>query len=366
MGKIQIKRGLQANVASLVLAEGEFAVALDTGNVYTGTTSGNIHVNPTGGTADEAAKLKTARSFSASGDAAASAVSFDGTADVDLVLTLANSGVTAGTYTKVTVDAKGRVTEASQIALSDISGLGSAAAKNTGTAAGNVVVVESNGKIAESLLPATVISETFEVATEAAMLALAAQKGDVCIRTDESKSYILAGDTASVLENWKWLKTPDCKVLSVNGKTGAVILAASDVGAETDLSTLTAKTSIADADSVVAMDSAADNTRKKITFTVIKAALKTYFDTLYNKYVHPTFTAKSSGLYKVTVDAEGHVSVAEAVAKADITALGIPAQDTVYALPTASASTLGGVKIGSGLEIGNGVVSVGDIDGGTF
>ena len=42
-------------------------------------------------------------------------------------------------------------------------------------------------------------------------------------------------------------------------------------------------------------------------------------------YTHPTHTPKASGLYKVTVDAEGHVSAAEAVAKTDITALGIPA-----------------------------------------
>lgn len=45
-------------------------------------------------------------------------------------------------------------------------------------------------------------------------------------------------------------------------------------------------------------------------------------------YTHPTYTAKSSGLYKVTVDGTGHVSATAAVTKADITALGIPAQDT--------------------------------------
>lgn len=43
-----------------------------------------------------------------------------------------------------------------------------------------------------------------------------------------------------------------------------------------------------------------------------------------NKYVHPTHTAHStSGLYKITVDALGHVTSATAVAKADITNLGI-------------------------------------------
>lgn len=59
-----------------------------------------------------------------------------------------------------------------------------------------------------------------------------------------------------------------------------------------------------------------------------------------NKYVHPTHTAKASGLYKVTVDAEGHVSAASAVEKGDITALGIPASNTEYDPATAAADGL--------------------------
>lgn len=61
-----------------------------------------------------------------------------------------------------------------------------------------------------------------------------------------------------------------------------------------------------------------------------------------NKYVHPSYTAQKSGLYKVTVDAAGHVSATTAVAKADITALGIPAQDTTYSnMAAATASAAG-------------------------
>lgn len=66
-----------------------------------------------------------------------------------------------------------------------------------------------------------------------------------------------------------------------------------------------------------------------------------------NKYVHPTYTEHSSGLYKITVDATGHVSSVTLVTKDDITALGIPAQDTIYTLPQASATEIGGVKISS-------------------
>lgn len=46
------------------------------------------------------------------------------------------------------------------------------------------------------------------------------------------------------------------------------------------------------------------------------------------KYTHPTYTAKTSGLYKMTVDATGHVSATSPVTKDDITALGIPSSDT--------------------------------------
>lgn len=55
-------------------------------------------------------------------------------------------------------------------------------------------------------------------------------------------------------------------------------------------------------------------------------------------YTHPAHAAKKAGLYKVTVDAEGHVSAAEAVTKTDITGLGIPAQDTTYSPAVANGA----------------------------
>ncbi|MBR6516414.1 MAG: hypothetical protein IKT40_06115 [Bacilli bacterium] len=115
-----------------------------------------------------------------------------------------------------------------------------------------------------------------------------------------------------------------------------------------------------------------------------------------NKYVHPSHTAKSNGFYKVTVDSLGHVSGTAAVTKADITGLGIPAQDTTYSaattsasglmsaadkkkldgiaegannytytLPNATSSILGGVKIGSNINVSNGTISVPTADGTT-
>ena len=59
-----------------------------------------------------------------------------------------------------------------------------------------------------------------------------------------------------------------------------------------------------------------------------------------NKYTHPTHTARSSGLYKITVDSLGHVTAVSAVQKSDITGLGIPGSDTTYSLASAYSNGL--------------------------
>ena len=56
---------------------------------------------------------------------------------------------------------------------------------------------------------------------------------------------------------------------------------------------------------------------------------------------HPSFPAHLSGLYKITVNNQGHVTDVTAVTKADITALGIPAQDTNTTYVPATESTNG-------------------------
>ena len=65
-----------------------------------------------------------------------------------------------------------------------------------------------------------------------------------------------------------------------------------------------------------------------------------------NKYVHPTSAAgaKADGLYKIATDANGHVTGATAVEKTDITALGIPAEDTDTTYTAGSGLTLSGTE----------------------
>lgn len=57
-----------------------------------------------------------------------------------------------------------------------------------------------------------------------------------------------------------------------------------------------------------------------------------------NKYIHPGYTSRVNGLYKITVDGTGHITNAVAVSKEDITALGIPSSDTNYYVTSASGN----------------------------
>lgn len=200
--------------------------------------------------ASTATQLTTGRTISVSGDATGTTpTAFNGTANVTIPLVLANSGVAIGTYTKVTVDAKGRVTGGAALVASDIptltlskiSDAGTAASKNVGIAAGNVPVLDSNGKLADSVIPAIAITDTFVVASQSAMLALNAQVGDVAVRTDLSKTFILKATPASTLANWVLLQTPADSVTSVNGLTGVVTLTTSNISEGTNLYFTTAR-----------------------------------------------------------------------------------------------------------------------------
>lgn len=63
--------------------------------------------------------LAAARNISMTGDGTWT-VSFDGSADASAAFTLADTGVAAGSYTKVTVDAKGRVTAGDALDATDL------------------------------------------------------------------------------------------------------------------------------------------------------------------------------------------------------------------------------------------------------
>ena len=85
------------------------------------------------GNAATATKWATGRAIALTGDVSGTSAAFDGSAALSFATSLANSGVTAGTYTKVTVDAKGRVTTGDSLASSDVTGaLGYTSANKAG------------------------------------------------------------------------------------------------------------------------------------------------------------------------------------------------------------------------------------------
>jgi len=90
--------------------------------------------------------------------------------------------------------------------------------------ANGVAELDADGLVPAHHLPALSITSTQVVASQAAMLALTVQTGDVAVRTDVNKSFILTATPATTLGNWQELLTPTDAVLSVDGQTGTVSL----------------------------------------------------------------------------------------------------------------------------------------------
>lgn len=139
------------------------------------------------------------------------------------------------------------------------------------------------------------------------------------ILDQDKPCYMYKNGTARVISGWAEYAGDSA---TVNGHTVAVDVPSGAKFTDTTYS--------AASQSAAGLMSAAD--KKKLDGIAAGA----------NAYIHPSYTAKSSGLYKVTVDNMGHVSAATAVAKSDITALGIPAQDTTY---SSKAAASGGTDV---------------------
>ncbi len=88
--------------------------------------------------------------------------------------------------------------------------------------------LDGTGKVPSAQLPATVVNSVFVVASQLAMLALAAVPGDIAVRTDINHTFILQTADATVLGHWVDLLT-SASVLSFNARTGAVTLLLADI-----------------------------------------------------------------------------------------------------------------------------------------
>lgn len=287
-----------------------------------------------------------------------------------------NTGV-AKLYSATGINTDGAVTQ--KLFTSELNkkvdgtSLGTAATHDTGTRVGDVVIVGASGTIDNSLLPAIAINDVHPANSEAAMLALSAHKGDVCIRSDEKKSYILAANPATVKNNWVYLESPSGDVVSVNGKTGVITIDVDkwnsvELNKTTDSAStayipfllttsansakLAKGTVTAELDTFVIRDNDGSVKAKMPVGTVSDDTLvnkKYYDDNMPEGYTLPTASATTLGGIKVgenlSINDEGVLS----------------SNPGSYTLPAASATELGGVKVGSNLTIdGNGVLSADD------
>ncbi|MEM1484496.1 hypothetical protein V6615_06395 [Oscillospiraceae bacterium PP1C4] len=289
--KIQLKRGLDANVAAATLLAGEPAFVLDTGKLYIGNGTDKALINPI----DKPAGLNT-----------------------------------TNTYTKIKVNEYGQVvlldnliaTDIPAISYTQVTGLGTAATLNSGTSAGNLPVLDGGGKLPVSTLPAIAITDTFVVASEAEMLALDAQPGDVAVRSDILRSFILKAAPASTLENWVELETPTDSVLSVNGQTGVVVLTASNID-------MTGYTKASSYIPIVAADTVSSAVGK----------LEKYFDT-FAPLDSPSFTGTPTSTTPATADNTTKIATT-AYVKENLTSYATLVSPSFTGTPTSTTASLG-------------------------
>lgn len=137
-----------AAIGGTTPAAGSFTTISASGLITAnGGVSGNLTGNASGssgsctGNSATATALQTGRTFSLTGDATGTSASFNGSANASIPVTLSNSGVTAGTYTKVTVDSKGRITSGTTLSAGDVPTLN----QNTTGSAASVSGSSSNG-----------------------------------------------------------------------------------------------------------------------------------------------------------------------------------------------------------------------------
>lgn len=203
------------------------------------------------------------------------------------------------------------------------------------------------GTVPTSALPALAITDTFTVATQVAMLALTAQRGDVAIRSDLVAAFILAAEPATTLANWVRLPTPVDAVLSVNGQTGVVVLAKGDVGlgavanlapADLPVSTATA-TALAGKAGLGVTDALDDRLDAAETAITTKADATTTTAALATKADATTTTNALAGKVALSlVDAKGDLIVG--TADNALTRLAAGSNGFVLTVDSAQASGL--------------------------
>lgn len=95
--------------------------------------------------------------------------------------------------------------------------------------ANGIATLDSTGKLTAAQIPAIALTNTTVVSSQAAMLALTAQPGDIAVRSDLSETFVLASSPATTLGNWILMQFPTSTVTSFAGRTGAITATSADL-----------------------------------------------------------------------------------------------------------------------------------------
>lgn len=261
---------------------------------------------------------------------------FDSITTQDTIYTHPNSGVTAGTYSKVTVNAQGHITAGASLSASDIPSLD--ASKIT------------SGTIDSARLP-SFVDDVLEFVNLAGFPATG-EAGKIYIALDTNKTYRWSGSTYVFITSGA--------VDSVAGKTGVVSLAKGDVGLDNVDNTKDIDKPISTA-TQTALNSKVDKVAGKgLSTEDYTTAEKTKLTGLSNytkpasepiSYITGLQTALDSKVSKTGVetlhstDALRISGTTLSLYKGDGTFESVVTQDTVYTLPTATSTVKGGIEI---------------------
>ncbi|MFW5799772.1 MAG: hypothetical protein ACOCV8_03060, partial [Spirochaetota bacterium] len=100
---------------------------------------------------------------------------------------------------------------------------------STNNSANALLRLNESAKIPDAQIPSLAIVDTYSVSSESEQLNLTVEQGDVCIRTDESKTYINKTGGNTDMTDWAEVLNPSGAVTSVNGETGTVNLNLDDI-----------------------------------------------------------------------------------------------------------------------------------------
>ena len=262
------------------------------------------------------------------------------------------SGVTAGTYSKVTVNTQGHITAGTSLSATDIPNLD--ASKIT------------SGTIDSARLP-SFVDDVLEFANLTGF-PTTGETGKIYIALDTNKTYRWTGSTYVFITSGA--------VDSVAGKTGVVTLVKSDVGLGNVDNTSDLNKPISTA-TQTALNTKVDKVAgKQLSTEDYTTADKTKLSGLSNYtkpasepiiYITGLQTALDSKVNKNGVEALHSTDALRisgttlSLYKGDGTFESVVTQDTIYTLPNASATVLGGIKVGTNLSIdANGVLSAND------